>query len=441
MIRIFILVGLILLNAFFALSEIAIITLNDKKIKKLGNSGHKGALKVLKLLSGSNDFLATIQVGITLSGFLTSASASKSFSEPLGKLLASFIGVPQNILEGIATFVVTAVLSYFSLVFGELIPKKIAIQNAENISFKVVGILLIFSKIFGPFIWLLSSSTNFLMRCFGMNPDFGEQTVTEEEILMMIDAGEEKGLIEGKAKNMINKIFEFDNTNVDEIMTHRIEIIGISIDTTLDEAIKKAVENGYSRIPVFQDDMDKIIGILYVKDLLKFVNNKIPANLTVKSIVRKAMFVPDTKKCDELFAEFTSSKTQIAVVVDEYGGTNGIITMEDLVESILGNVQDEYDNEEENIQKTDENVFTVDGSTPIDELEYTMKIKMPPGEYDTISGFLSERLGKIPKPGEKNSVVNFKNVKFTVLEATNQRILKVKIERVENEKNNKDLSK
>ncbi|MDR1240503.1 MAG: hemolysin family protein [Oscillospiraceae bacterium] len=424
--EIFILIVLISLNAFFALSEIAIVTLNDKKIKKMDSQGHKGASKVLELLSDSSDFLATIQVGITLSGFLTSASASKSFAEPLANAL-SFLKLPRNILEGISMFVITAILSYFSLVFGELVPKKIAMQNAEEVSFKVVGILLFFSKIFKPFIWLLSNSSNFVMRCFGLNPKLGERTVTEEEILMMVDAGKEKGLIESRAKNMIENVFDFDNITIEEIMTHRIDIVGANSEITLEKAVEMSIECGYSRIPIFKENIDEIIGILYMKDLLKFINKVITKDLTISKIMRPAMFVPSTKRCNKLFSEFTSSKTQIAIVVDEYGGTEGLVTMEDLVESILGNIQDEYDNEEEDIRKTGENTFTVDGSTLIGELEEIAKIKIPSGNYDTVGGFLSEKLGRIPKEKE-NPVIKLGNISFTVLEVTNRRIAKVRIE-------------
>ena len=412
------------MNAFFALSEIAVVTVNDKKIKKLASSGNKEAAQVLKLLQNSNDFLATIQVGITLSGFLTSASASRSFADPLANFLASLpIPVPKGMLSNIATLIITIILSYFSLVFGELVPKKVAMQNPEKVSFKIAGILLVFSKIFRPFIRFLSLSSDLVVRCFGIDPNKNEEMVTEEEILMMVDAGQERGLIEDKAKSMITRVFDFDNTPVSEVMTHRVDIIAVRHDAPLNQVIDLAMKEGRSRVPVYIDDLDHIIGMLYVKDLLKFINSDIPKDFKMTDLTRQPVFVPSTKRCDELFAEFTSSKRHIAVVIDEYGGTEGLVTVEDLVESILGNIQDEYDNEKEEIHKISEGSFVVDGSTPIDEISETIGTKIPEGDYDTIAGFISDRLGKVPSKGE---FVIFKSYKFTVeLVSNNRRVTEV----------------
>ncbi len=419
MLEIIILVLLIFLNAFFALSEIAVVTVNDKKIKKMASSGNVEALRVFKLLQNSNDFLATIQVGITLSGFLTSAAASQSFADPLADLLSSMsIPVSKNMMSNIATVIITLVLSYFSLVFGELIPKKIAMQNPEVVSFKIAGILLVFSRIFRPFIRFLSLSSDLVVRCLGIDPSKNEEVVTEEEILMMVDAGQEKGLIEDKAKSMITRVFDFDNTPVSEVMTHRVDMIAVRHDTPLHQVIDLAMKEGRSRLPVYIDDLDHIIGMLYVKDLLKFINNDIPRNFKMTDLTRQPVFVPSTKRCDELFAEFTSSKKHIAIVIDEYGGTEGLVTIEDLVESILGNIQDEYDNEKEEIHKISEGSFVVDGSIPIDEISETIGTKIPDGDYDTIAGFISDRLGKVPSKGE---FIIFKSYRFTVESVSNNR--------------------
>lgn len=425
MLEIIVLLFLILLNAFFAMSEIAIVTLNDKKIKKMGTEGHKDALKVLRLVENSSDFLATIQVGVTLSGFLTSASASKSFAGPIAEMLA-FTGFPVNILDIISTFVVTLVLSYFSLVLGELVPKKIAIQNAEAVSFRVVGTLLLISKIFKPFIKLLSASTNILVRALGMDPNKNEQTVTEEEILMMVDAGKEKGTIEQSAKDMIVNIFDFDNTTVGEVMTHRTDIFAIEDTGTIREVVDLAIKNGFSRIPVYHEDIDDIVGVLYVKDLLKYVCSDVPEKVKLSGIMRPVMFAPESKACNQLFAEFTSNRIQIAIIVDEYGGTEGLVTMEDLVEAIVGNIQDEYDQEDEDIKRINDNTFTVEGSTPIEEVETITGMKFPSGDYDTIAGLMISKLGKIPKKGEHPSV-DFKEFKLTVQDATKRKILSVQI--------------
>lgn len=435
MIQIIILIVLILINAFFSLSEIAVITLNDKKIKKMAQNGHIKAIKVLSLIENYGDFLATIQVGVTLSGFLTSASASKSFSDPISQSL-SFLNIPYEILGGISTFIVTIVLSYFSLVLGELVPKKIAMQYSETVSFSVVNILIFTSKIFKPFIKLLSSSTNIIIRILGMSPDANEKVVTEEEILMLVDAGEEKGIIEQKAKDMIENIFEFDNTAASEIMTHRTDVIAAENTVPIKEIMKIAIKTGKSRIPIFREDLDNIIGILHVKDILKFVAKDTFKTINIKDIIRPVMFIPNSKRCNEIFSDFTSNKIQIAIVVDEYGGTEGLITMEDLVESILGNIQDEYDQENEEIHRINDNTFTVDGTTPIDEIEETFNIKIPKGNYDTIAGFMTSKLGKIPKK-DSNDYVNIGNIKFVAYEVTDRRISTIQVLKDSNDNDNK----
>lgn len=425
MIEIIILLFLILLNAFFAMSEIAIVTLNDKKIKKMGSEGHPGALKVLKLIGNSSDFLATIQVGVTLSGFLTSASASQSFSGPLSVLL-EFTGLHKNVRDIMSTFIVTIVLSFFSLVLGELVPKKIAIQNAEAVSFRVVGILLFISKIFNPFIKLLSASTNLIIHSMGMDPNKNEQTVTEEEILMMIDAGKERGTIEESAKDMIVNIFDFDNTSVEEVMTHRTDLVAIEDTEGIDKIVKLSIENGFSRIPVYHEDIDNIVGVLYVKDLLKYISSEIPEKINLTDIMRPVMFVPGSKRCNQLFAEFTAKRIQIAIVVDEYGGTEGLVTMEDLVEAIVGNIQDEYDQEDDEIKRINDNTFTVDGSTSIEEIEDLTGLKFSDGDYETIAGLIIDKLGTIPKKGEHPSI-EVGDIKFTVQDVTERKISSIQV--------------
>ncbi len=428
---------LIMINAFFAMSEIAIITLNDNKIKNMSKTGHKGAIKVLSVTKNSSQFLATIQVGVTLSGFLTSASASTLFSEKLASAL-SFLPLSKNLLNVISTVIITIILSYFSLVLGELVPKKIAMQNAEKISFKVIGIIDTFQKIFNPFVKLLSSSTNFVVRLFGIDPNLNEEVVTEEEILMMIDAGKEKGVIEESIKNMIENIFDFDDKTANEIMTHRTDIIAIQDIESLSKAINLATIYGFSRIPVFKSDIDDIIGMIYVKDLLKYIDDSIDkSKVRLTDIMRNVIYIPSTKRCSELFKELTDKKTQIAIIVDEYGGTEGLITIEDLMESIVGNIQDEYDNEDEEITKISDNSFTVDGMTSIDEVSNLLHIKIPDGDYDTIAGFMVKHLGYIPKKGE-HPYIDFKNVRLIVSSVEDRRISKISISIKDEESKSKD---
>ena len=410
LIQIILLLVLILVNAFFAASEIAVITLNDNKIQKMAEEGHKKAQKILKLTKNSSRFLSTIQIGVTLSGFLTSASASQSFAKKLADVM-TFLPFSPSVVEGVATVIITIILSYFSLVLGELVPKKIAMQKSEALAFRFIGVLNATATIFKPFVSFLTVSTNFVLRLLRIDPNASEETVTEEEILMMVDVGEQKGVIQNSAKDMIANIFEFDDTTVTEIMTHRTDMTAVEDTSSISEAVNLSIENGYSRIPVYHEDLDDIVGIVYVKDLLKYVCSQMPE---------------ETKRCSELFAEMTASKTQMAIIVDEYGGTEGLVTMEDLVEAIVGNIQDEYDNEEEEIHKVNDNTFTVDGTASIDEISDLLGITFPEGDYDTVSGLVIEYLGHIPKPGE-HPTVNIENVRFTVEQAENRRIDKVLI--------------
>lgn len=426
--QIFLLLILILINAFFAMSEIAIITLNENKIKKMAKNGHKGAEKILNTTKNSSNFLATIQVGVTLSGFLTSASASNIFASKVAEFF-SFLPLSKHILEGFSTVLITIILSYFSLVLGELVPKKIAMQNAEKISFKVIGTISAIEKIFSPFIKFLSFSTNLIVKLFGISPDDSINEVSEEEILMMLDAGQEKGIIDYGIKNIVENVFDFDDKSANEIMTHRTKIVAIEDTKLIFDAVNLAISTGYSRIPVYHEDVDNIIGIVYVKDLLKYlVNTPSPYNVSILDIMRNAVYVPETKRCSELFRELIDLKTQIAIIVDEYGGTEGLITIEDLIESILGNIQDEYDNEQDEITKINENKFTVDGSTSIDEISDLLGFALPDGNYDTISGFILEYLGRIPSCNEHPSIT-IKNTNFTVEKIIDRKIAKVSITR------------
>lgn len=418
------LLALTLVNAFFAMSEIAIITLNDTKIRHMAEDGHKAAAKVLRLTSDSSGFLATIQVGVTFAGFLSSAVAASNFTQYLASAFAKLKFINEGLAGTIATVIITLLLSFFNLVFGELTPKKVAISKAEQISFRVVDILLVFQKISKPFVWLLSNCTNLVARLLGVDPNASEKTVTEEEILMMVDVGGEKGVIEKSERRMIENVFDFDDTTAGEIMTHRTEVCAVENTDTVNDVVKLAMEEGFSRLPVFENDLDTILGILYVKDLLKYVGDPKGTSVRPTDLMRSAYYIPESKRLSSLFTEMTEKKIQMAVVVDEYGGTAGIITMEDLIESIFGNIQDEYDNEDEEIAQVSDNCFTVDGSTSVYEVSDLIGIELPEGDYDTIAGFILEDLGSIPSPGEHPSVI-FGSVTLTVEQVEDQRISKV----------------
>ncbi len=430
--KIVLLFVLILVNAFFAMSEIAIISLNDTKMARLAEEGNKKAKQIVKLTENSSKFLSTIQIGVTLAGFLTSASASQSFADMLSNALAKTPVanvIPLNIIEGVSIVLITIITSYFSLVLGELAPKRIGMQIPEKIAFKVVGILNFVATVTKPFVKVLALSTNAIVRLLGFDPNADEEQVTEEEIRMMVDVGGEKGVIEDTQKEMIDNIFEFDDLDAGDIMTHRTEMTAIEVSRSLEEVAEIAVENGYSRIPVFEDDPDSIVGVLYAKDLLKFVGHNIPQDLTIEKVMRKTLYVPETQSCGDLFKAMNESRTQFAVVVDEYGGTAGIVTLEDVLESIVGNIQDEYDDEEEEIIQINETTFTVDGTTDLDEIDELVGVELPEGDYDTLGGFVISLLGYLPSEiGEEPIIAEYENLRFTVLSIDERRIDEIKIE-------------
>ncbi len=439
-IKIVTLFALIFVNAFFSMSEMAIVTLNDNKIDKLAEQGNKKAKQIKKLTENTSSFLSTIQIGVTLAGFLTSATAAQSFAE----MLASAIGktavvnvIPIGIISGFSTVVITLIMSYFSLVLGELVPKKIAMNKPEKMAFMAAPVLVFVAKVTKPIVRFLAFSTNTVLRLIGIDPHADEEVVTEEEIRMMVDVGGEKGVIEDTQIEMINNIFEFDDIDVADIMTHRTDMVCIDEEEPLAEAVKLSIENGFSRIPVFKEDPDNIIGIVYIKDFLKYVGTNLPKTKTVKDMMRPAYYVPETKRCGELFTEMTEKRVQMAVVVDEYGGTAGIVTLEDLLESIVGNIQDEYDQEDEEISIINDTTFEVEGITDIEEVEEHTGKKFPEGDYDTIGGYIISVLGFLPEDGQMNEV-QFENVKFTVLNVEERRIGKVKVEILPIEKKEED---
>ncbi|MCX7923992.1 MAG: hemolysin family protein [Clostridia bacterium] len=420
----FVLVGV---NAFFASSEIAIISLNDNKIKRMAEKGHKKAKILQNLINEPTRFLSTIQVGITLSGLLASAFAAESFADKL-TLLVKSAGLPvdESVIKLVSVALITIVLAYFQLVLGELVPKRLAMQNPEAISMFTVKPIDFLARITSPFVRLLTLSTNCIIRLFGGNPDADEEKITEEEIRMMVDVGQEKGVIQGTEKEMINNIFEFDNTLVSEIMTHRTDIIAVSLNTTLDEVMKLALSEKFTRMPVFDEAIDNIVGILHIKDLLHYVSGKSSESFSLKEIIRQPYYVPQSKKTDELFKDLQKSKIHMAIVIDEYGGTAGIVTLEDLMEEIVGNIFDEYDEEEREVEKIDDNTFIIDGTVNLDKVIDILDADLPNQDYETLSGFVVGQLGRIPKEEEK-PVVEFNNIVFKVEGIDDKRITKVKV--------------
>lgn len=422
---------LILVNAFFAMSEMAIISLNENKVRRMAEDGNKGAKRILKLTENSARFLSTIQVGVTLAGFLTSASAAENFADPLSAFFSRLLhasGGMASFIDGASLVIVTLIISFFSLVFGELVPKRIAMNKSEKISLAVAGVLDLVNRLMRPIVWLLSGTTNLVVRAFGIDPNADDEQVTEEEILMMVDAGEETGLFDESQNEMINNVLEFDDIIAADVMTHRTDIEAVEVDSSLEEVLELAIREGFTRIPVYREDLDDIVGIVNVKDLLCYVGKPTP-DIPLEELMRKAYFVPETKRCRDLFAEMTERKQQAVIVSDEYGGTAGMVTMEDLIESIVGNIQDEYDDEDEEMTRVNETTLTMDGTTDIEEVEEAINAKLPEGEYDTIGGLIMNELGRIPETGE-HPAIEVSGYRFTVLDVEERRIEKVKVEKL-----------
>ena len=422
--QIFILIILIALNAFFAASEIAFISLNDAKIEKQAKDGNKKAKQIEKMLKMPSKFLATIQIGITLAGFLSSAFASDTFADILAPMLNNLLPVLSiSVWRNISIILITIILSFFTLVFGELVPKRLAMKNYEKIAFATIGIIRGIAIVTAPFVKLLTGVTNAISKIFGVGEN-EEETVTEEEIKMMVDQGQEKGTIKEEEKELINNVFEFNDITVSEIMTHRKDIFAVDINISVDELIEELSneEYRYSRIPVYDETIDEIKGILYVKDVLKNINKK---SFKVKNVVKEAYFVSQNRLINEVFKELQKNKKQMAIILDEYGGTAGMITMEDILEELVGDIYDEYDKEESEYEKIDENTYILAGSMTIYDVNKLLDAQIPEGDYDTLSGFLQEKLGRIPKDEEK-PIIETERVTYKIEESEDKRILKVK---------------
>ena len=423
--QLIILAVLILLNAFFAASEIAFISLNDTKIEKQAKDGDKKAKQIEKMLKTPSKFLATIQIGITLAGFLSSAFASDTFAEKLTPILYDLMPfISLGIWKSISIIIITIILSFFTLVLGELVPKRLAMKNYEKIAFGTIGIIRVISVITSRFVRFLTFATNSISKLFGVGEN-EEEIVTEEEIKMMVDEGEEKGTIREDERELINNVFEFNDITVSEVMKHRKDIFAVDINISNEELLQELSkeEYRYSRIPVYDETIDEIKGILYVKDVLKNINKK---TFKVKNVVKSAYFVSQNRLINEVFRELQKNKVQIAIIIDEYGGTAGLVTMEDIIEELVGDIYDEYDREEEKeIEKIDENTYLLAGNVAIYDVNKLLEANIPEGDYDTLSGFLQEELGRIPSEKEK-PIIETEKVTYKIEKYKDKRILKVK---------------
>jgi putative hemolysin len=400
-------VVLILLNAFFAAAEIAVVSLNGTKLRKLEEEGDKKAGKLLRLVEEPASFLSTIQVGITLAGFLGSAFAADNFSEYLVKWVyvdLGFRGIPEAALDTMAVVVITIILSYFTLIFGELVPKRIAMQKSLEVARFSSGVISGVAVIMKPIIWFLSFSTNTVLRILHMKTEAEEDSVTEEEIRMMVELGGEKGTIDQEEQEWIQNVFRFDDISVRDAMTREADVVSFSLEEGEEEILRTIRETGLSRYPVYDEDINDIAGILNARDYL--LNRGCTEPKQMQELLREAYFVPDTIHADDLFRDMQTNKVHIAIVIDEYGQTAGIITMEDLLEEIVGNIYDEFDPDQvPEMVRLEENLWRVSGGVAMDELAEELAIDLPEDtDYDTVGGMIYSCLRTIPADGSQFDV-------------------------------------
>ena len=422
---------LILLNGFFAGSELAFISINNNKLKILAEEGNRKAIKILHLKEMPNRFLSTIQIGVSLASILSGAFGADAFAQVLTDFIgAQGLGTPL-LVKPIATLLITLMIMFVMLVFGELVPKRVAMSHTEKFAFIAVTPIAFLAKISTPMIHLLSFSTNLVLRLLGIDPHGSEEEVTEEEIRLMVDAGE----IDVKEKEMINNIFEFDNLEVADIMTHRTEIVGIGVDADFNELMALVDKERFTRYPVYEDSIDNIVGIIHLRDILRYMKFHKGQEFNAKSLMREPFYVPDSKQTDELFRELQLNKTHMAVVIDEYGGTAGLVTMEDLIEEIMGNIMDEYDIDEvtHELIEVHSGEYLVDASMDLEDLEDVLQIGLPVDDFDTVSGFLISELGRIPTQEdvlEDDSDVDFNGYRFSILEIDEKVISKLRLTKI-----------
>ncbi|MBQ4283505.1 MAG: HlyC/CorC family transporter [Lachnospira sp.] len=409
-------VVLIALNAVFACAEIAIISMNDNKLAKMAAEGDKRAMRLARLTNQPARFLATIQVAITLSGFLGSAFAAENFSGVLVNWLVG-LGVPvsSEVLDSVAVVFITIVLSYFTLVFGELVPKQVAMRKAEPLALAMSGLISGISTVFAPIVGFLTLSTNGILRLLRIDPNAADDEVSEEEIRMMVDVGSEKGTIDAEERTFIQNVFEFDDLSTDELATHRIDVVMLDLEDSMDVWKETIYSTRYTMYPICEDSADRIVGVLNAKEYFRLEDKS--RESVMMSAVKQPYFVPDTVKADVLFRNMKKEHQSMAVVLDEYGGMMGIITMNDLLEQLVGDLGDEDETEEEVtlIENIGDGVWKVHGSAELESVSEVIGLRLPCEEHDTFNGLVSHTLGKFPENGAELEVAGL-SVKIVLVE-------------------------
>ena len=393
-------VVLIFLNATFASAEIAVISMNETKLKMMAEEKDKRAMKLFALVEQPARFLATIQVAITLAGLLGGAFAADNFAGPLtDALIGAGVSIPRNVLNSIAVIVITLVLTYFQLVFGELVPKRIAMKKTESLALGMSGILSFMAKATAPLVWLLTVSTNGILRLMGIDPNQNEDTVTEEEIRMLLVEGNEQGVIPQEENDIIQNVFEFNDISVEELCTHRRDAVILYASDSPEEWEQTIKGSRHTYYPVCGEDQDDIVGVLDTKDYFR-LSDRSKDNI-MKNAVDKAFFVPEGMKANVLFRQMKEYRIYFAVIIDEYGGMSGIITLHDLMESLVGDLNEKEDPVlPEDIEKVSEDTWRIQGCADLEEVGEKLGREMPTDDFETFSGFVCGMIGRIPKDGE-----------------------------------------
>lgn len=397
---IILLVVLIFLNAVFASAEIAVISMSDAKLSKMASDGDKRAVRLTALVNEPSRFLATIQVAITLAGLLSSAFAADKFAEPIVQaIMSTGANISQSLVSNITVILITIILAYFNLVFGELVPKRIAMKKAETMALGMSGLLYGVSKVFRPIVFILTASTNLILRLFKINPNENEEQVSEEEIRMLLAQGMEQGTIKNSESEMIKNVFEFDDITAQQICTHRIDVVSINANDSVEKWQKVIEENRHSYFALYNENHEDIIGVLDTKDYFRLKDKS--KDSILNNAVDKPFFVPEGMKANALFNEMKKSRRYFAVVVDEYGGLTGIITLHDLLEALVGDMyEEEEDLPPQEIQQLSDNSWCIYGSAVIDDVSAALKVEIKSDDYDTFNGFICSIIEKIPDDNE-----------------------------------------
>lgn len=407
---------LIALNAVFACAEIAVLSINETKLERMAEDGNRKAARLFRLTREPARFLATIQVAITLSGFLGSAFAADNFSEPLVNWIVGLgVGIPRATLDAIAVVVITFILSYFTLVFGELVPKRVAMKRSEQLALGISGLVSGISVVFKPVVWFLTVSTNAVLRLMGIDPNEAEEEVSEEEIRMMVDAGSEKGTIDEQEKEFIQNVFEFDDLTAEEIATHRTEIIALWTEDTMEIWAQTIHDSRHTLYPVCEGSPDHIVGILNAKDYFRL--DEKTRDAVMSEAVRPAYFVPATIKADILLRNMRQSRNTMAVVLDEYGGVVGIVTLNDLIEQLVGDLNEDTPEEqvsEPHMEQMDEHTWAVIGNVELYDIEQAVGVDIGLEEVDTFTGLVFNELGMVPSDGDQDIELDFKGLHIQI---------------------------